>query len=252
MVPDFMGGVRVSFPGWKGIATPGSATTSIAPLSFGVSGVVRQFKVNAFTPPPAQSANRATGWGVSGDVFIPVIPAANAGDRGNRLSLLGSFVWGTGIADLIVTGGGARFPELPNPQQQSPPPHYTPNVDQGLVTFDTVGVLYTIDWWAAKGGFQYYFPGSGRAFLSGNFTWAHSRNIGKLFPQAGAEIELLGALIDRSIAADANLIFDVTPAIRVGIAGVYTRMRYLDHRAFMNRPQDPYNIRGIFTAMYSF
>jgi hypothetical protein len=244
-VPDAMGGVRVSFNGWKGITTPGVATTIAAPLSIGVSGVVRQFRVNAFTPPPAQSANHGVGWGASFDLFLPVIPAANADDRGNRLTLIGSFVYGTGIADLIAAGGGARFPTLPNPAQASPPPQYTPNVDNGLVTFDTIGVLHTIDWWAAKGGFQYYFPGTGRIFLTGNFTYAHSRNISKLFPRGGAEIELLGAVGDTSLSADGNLLWDATPAIRFGVSGQYTRVRYLDGL-------EPHNIRAIGSALYIF
>jgi hypothetical protein len=248
-VPDFMGGLRLSLPGWQGITTPGSAVTIAAPLSIGVSGVWRQFYVNGFTPPPAQSSNSAVGWGVSGDIFIPVIPARGPGDRSNKLSLIGSFVWSSGIADLLVVGGGARFPNLPNAAQQSPPPKYTPDVDNALVTFDLIGVLHTIDWWTAKGAFQFYFPG-GRLFLTGNFTYAHSRNIGKLYPQGGREIELLASIIDRSLAADLNLLFDATPSVRFGLAGVYTRMRYLDHREA--QPQEPHNIRGIATAMYTF
>ena len=245
MVPDLEGGVRLSLPGWKGITTPGNAVTIAAPFSIGVSGIARQFKVNAFTPPPAQTSNSAVGWGVSGDIFIPVIPATSVHDRSNRLSLVGSFVYGTGIADLIVAGGGARFPTLPNPAQQSPPPEYTPNVDNSLVTFDTVGVLHTIDWWAAKGAFQYYLPGSGRLILSGNFTYAHSRNLSKLYPRGGAEIELLGSVVDSSLSADGNLLFDVTPSVRVGIAGQYTWVRYLDG-------DKPHNVRAISQALYTF
>jgi hypothetical protein len=248
-VPDIMGGIRLSIPGWQGITTPGIANTIALPLSIGISGVTRQFYVNAFTPPPAQSSNTAIGWGVSGDIFIPVIPARSLNDRSNKLSVLGSFVYGSGIADLLVVGGGARFPNLPNPAQQSPPPRYTPNVDNALVTFDLIGVLHTIDWWSAKGAFQYYLPG-GRVFLAGAFTYAHSRNIGKLYPQGGREIELLASVIDRSLAADLNLIFDLTPAVRMGIAGVYTRMRYLDHSEA--QPQQPENYRGVFSALYSF
>jgi hypothetical protein len=244
MVPDLEGGVRVSLPGWKGITTPGNAVTIAAPFSIGVSGIARQFKVNAFTPPPAQSSNKVLGWGVSGDIFVPVIPAASVHDRSNKLSLVGSFVWGTGIADLIVAGGGARFPTLPNPAQQSPPPLYTPNVDNSLVTFDTIGVLHTIDWWAAKGSFQYYLPG-GRVFLAGNFTYAHSRNLSKLYPKGGAEIELLGSVVDTSMSADSSLLFDATPAIRLGVAGQYTWVRYLDG-------DKPHNIRTIAQALYTF
>ena len=125
-VPDFMGGVRFCVNGWKGITTPGNAVTIAAPLSVSVSGITRQFKVNAFTPPPAQSSNHTTGWGLSVDLFAPIIPAANANDRGNRLSLVGSFVIGTGIADLISAGGNARFPTLPNSMQSNPPPSTRP------------------------------------------------------------------------------------------------------------------------------
>ena len=244
-VPDIEGGVRLSIPGWKGITTPGNAVTIAAPFSVGVSGIVRQFKVNAFTPPPAQSSNNAMGWGVSGDIFIPVIPAVNVNDRGNRLSVVGSFVYGTGIADMLVIGGGVRFPTLPNPAQASPPPTYTPNVDNGLVTFDLFGVLHTIDWWAAKGGFQYYFPGLGRLILSGNFTFGHSRNVGKLFPMGGMEIELLGAVADKTLESDGNLLWDATPSVRFGVSGQYTWVHYLDGNS-------PHNIRAIGQALYTF
>jgi hypothetical protein len=112
---------------------------------------------------------------------------------GNRASIVGSFVIGTGIADLISAGGNARFPTLPNSMQYNPPPAYTADIDNGLVTFDLFGVAHTIDWYAFKGGLQYYLPGGGRLLLAGNFTPAHSNNLAKLYPRGGAEIELLGA-----------------------------------------------------------
>jgi hypothetical protein len=245
MVPDFMGGVRLCVNGWKGITTPGNAVTIAAPLSLSVSGVSRQFNVNAFTPPPAQKSNRTTGWGVSVDLFAPIIPAANANDRGNRLSLVGSFVIGTGIADLIAAGGNARFPTLPNSMQANPPPTYTGDVDNGLVTFDLTGVVHTIDWYAAKGGLQYYLPGSGRLILAGNFTYAHSNNLDKLYPRGGAEIELLGAVANSSMSGDGSLLWDATPAVRFGLSGQYTQVTYLDGLK-------PHNIRGIGQAMYTF
>jgi hypothetical protein len=242
-VPDGMGALRLAINGWKGITTAGNAITIAAPMSFSVSGVTRQFKVNAFAPPPPQSSNSTTGWGVSFDAFLPVIPARNAQDRNNRLTLIGSFTYGTGIADLQITGGGASFPTLPNPALASPPPVYTPDVDNGLVSFDTLGVLHTIDWYTAKGGLQYYLPE--RFILTLNATYSHSKNMAKLFPMGGAEIELLGAVADSTEFGEAAILWDATAAVRFTIGGQYTRVHYLDGN-------EPHNVRGVVQALYIF
>ncbi|HXU04670.1 MAG TPA: hypothetical protein VN903_27095 [Polyangia bacterium] len=242
-IPDAMGAIRLSVNKWKGVTTPGNSVTIASPLSLSVSGVSREFKVNAFTPPPTQTSNSTVGWGISADLFLPIVPAADADDRSNKLTLIGSFVYGTGIADLMVAGGGAKFPTLPNPAQWNPPPKYSPDVDNGLVTFDSTGVLHSIDWWTAKVGLQYYLPA--RFILSLNATYAHSNNIAKLFPRGGAEIELLGSIANTTMYGEATVLWDATAAVRFGVSGQYTRVRYLDGN-------EPYNIRGIGQAIYVF
>ena len=244
-VPDLNGGLRLAVNGWKGITTPGNYGTTALPLSVGVSGTVRQFKLNAFTPPPTQRANGVMGWGLSVDALIPVIPAKNADDRGNKLSVLGSFVMGTGIGDLITAGGGAEFPTLPNPTQSNPAPYYSPNVDNGLVTFDTRGVAHTIDWQAFRAGLQYYLPPSGRVIFSANFTQAYSKNMSDLFPKGGAEVGLLVKVADASRYVDANLFWDATATVRFGISGQYSKVEYLDGNK-------PHNLRAMAQALYAF
>jgi hypothetical protein len=244
-VPDAQAGLRFSVDGWQGISTPGNTGTLALPLSIGVSGTVRQYKVNAFAPPPTQRSNGVTGWGVSVDALVPVIAAAHADDRGNRLTLTGSFVTGTGIGDLLTAGGGASFPTLPNPAQANPPPLYRANIADGLVSFDTQGVVHTIDWWAFRAGLQYYLPPTGRFIIAANYTQAHSGNMDELFPKGGAEIELLARVADRSHYADVNLLWDATPAVRFGVSGQYTKVAYLDG-------DTPHNLRMMAQALYAF
>ena len=249
-VPDGSAGLRVSFNGWQGIRTPGNERIEAMPLTFAVSGIVRQFKVNAFTPPPNQSSNSATGWGVSFDTFLPIIPATNFVDRGNRLAFMASFVKGTGIGDLISVTGGAMFPTLSNPAAAYPPPLYTANVDNGLVSFDTRGVLHTIDWTAFRVGLQYYLPSTGRWIFSTNYTQARSANMATLFPLGGAEIDLQTHVADTSRYVDAKLTFDITPVVRVGVYGQYTQTVYLPTA---NGDIDkPHNIRIAGQTIYLF
>jgi len=158
---------------------------------------------------------------------------------------VGSFVTGTGIADLLTTGGGAVFPILPNPALANPPPEYTPHIDNGLVTFDLLGVLHTIDWQAYRVNLQYYFPPSGRVSLSLNYTDSYSKNMSRLYPRRGMEIELLSRVAKRSQYADASLFWDATPAVRFGGSFQYTVFTYLDG-------EKPRNFRGVAQAMYVF
>jgi hypothetical protein len=244
-VPDGNGGLRLSFNHWKGMTTPGNGGTTALPLSLGVSGTVRAFKVDAFDRPPTQSSNHATGWGLSVDALVPVIGAKDADDRGNRLTVTGSFVVGTGIADLVTAGGGASFPTLPNPAMISPPPAYTPDIDNGLVTFDTRGVLHTIDWQTFMVGIQYYLPPTGRVIVSANFTEAYSKNMAELFPRGGAEIMLFSRVAKLSHYADANVFFDATPEVRLGGSFQYTDVKYIDGAT-------PRNLRWMAQALYFF
>ncbi len=252
-MPDGSAGLRVSFNGWQGIRTPGNERIEAMPLTLGVSGIVRQFKVNAFTPPPIQSSNSATGWGVSFDTFLPIIPATNFVDRGNRLALMASFVKGSGIGDLIGVTGGAMFPTLPNPAMTYPPPLYDSNIDDGLVSFDTRGVLHTIDWTAFRVGLQYYLPSTGRWIFSANYTQAQSANMAMLFPHGIVEGDLQHHVADTMRYADAKLTFDVTPVVRVGVSSQYTQTVYLPDvdEPLLDRDK-PHNIRVSGNALYLF
>lgn len=244
-LPDGSGGVRIVLNRWQGLVTPGNVGTTLLPAGVGVSGIVRQFRVNAFAPPPVRNANSATGWGVAVDALLPIIPGSSDGNRSNRLTLTGSYVRGTGIADLLTTGGGASFPPLQNPSQIIPWPVYEANIDNGLCTFDADGRVHTINWEAFRIGLQYYLPPSGRWLLALNYTESSSDNMAKLYPRGGSLIELLGTTADRSIYKDASLFWDATPAIRLGISVQYTEVTYLDGN-------QPHNIRGMAQTVYSF
>jgi len=244
-VPDGSAGLRLVLNNWKGITTPGNVGTVAQPASIGVSGIVREFRVNAFAPPPVRNSNSATGWGMSVDAFLPVIPAAHDGDRSNRLTFTASFVKGAGIADLITSGGNAKFPTLPNPAQATPAPAYEANLDPGLVTFDANGIVHIINWTAFRAGLQYYLPPTGRLIFAANFTQAHSDNMSKLYLAGGSRIELLSTTVDTSRYVDANLLWDATPALRLGLSGQYTEVEYLDGNK-------PHNIRMMGQSVYQF
>jgi len=242
-LPDAQGGVRFTLNGWRGIYTR-DGIPSARKLSIGASGVVRQFDVDAFTPPPTQTSNRVIGWGVSLDAMLPIIPARDEYDRSNALTIAGSYVRGAGIGDLMRVDGGAEFPPLPNPARASPPPEYEANVDEGLVTFDRLGVLNTIAWEGFRVDGQYYFPG-GRVRLAAVYSQAYSRNMADLYPLGGAEIDLITHIADRVRYMEANLYWDVTPEVRFQTACIYTTVTYLDD-------EKPHNIRGKLTAYYFF
>ena len=214
-IPDGEGGLKFSYNGWTGAATPGFGLPAIVPVSLGVSGLYRRFEVPAFRAEPGSASVKTSGYGVAVNVLLPVIPAKTVEDHGNALTLTGEFSNGTGIADMYTfMDGGSRFPLLPNPGMFAPALQYAANVDPGLVTFDRNFELKTINWQAFVAGLQYYLPiGGGRVWVAAIYSQIKSDNIKKLTP-----FPSYGGIFTKMEYIDANLGVDITPAVALGFS----------------------------------
>ncbi len=215
-IPDGQAGLKIAYNGWSGAAMPGFGRPVLAPLSVGVSGVFRHFQVPAFESEPGSHSVSTNGSGVSVDILIPVIPVTKVENRSNALTLTGEFSTGTGIADMYTgMDGGSRFPVLPNPGMNTMEvPIYAANVDPGLVTFDRNSDIKTINWQAIVLGGQYYLPiGGGRVWIAGIYSQIKSNNIKSLTPS-----DSYGGIFTKMEYIDANLGFDITPAVVLGLS----------------------------------
>ena len=107
------------------------------------------------------------------------------------------------------------FPSLPNPKNVLPAPTYTPNIDPGIVTFDSNGLAKTIQWEGAMVNAHYHFPfrGGKALSLSGTYSLIQSNNALALTPLQGqAFVWSKGQYID------GTLWWLVTPAFQLAIS----------------------------------
>ena len=214
-VPDFQAGLKIAYGGWSGAAMPGFGRPTAAPLSIGVSGILRHFEAPAFESEPGSKAVTANGSGIAISALIPVIPVKTIENRNNALTFTGEFSTGTGIADMYTgMDGGSRFPNLPNSAMTPVTATYASNVDPGLVTFDRTSALKTINWRAVVAGVQYYLPiDGGRVWVAGLYTRTWSDNIKSLTP-----FTAYGAIFTKMEYIDANVGIDITPAVVLGLS----------------------------------
>jgi hypothetical protein len=223
-IPDAQGGLRLLINNWKGWHTPGSVSTAYDAAGLGVSGVFRRFNVNDELGGMPLTTHAKNGGGVSVDALIPVIPG-KADSRDFSLTFTGSYVRGTGIADLFSgLSGGIGFPPAPGTST------YTPNIDAGLVTYDTGGNLHTIDWQVFMGGLQFYLPDG--FFLSGNYMHMNSANMSDL--ATNISTAMTKSAYKRSQWADGNLFWDVNKAFRLGTEVAWFKQAYVDNSTAHN------------------
>jgi hypothetical protein len=216
--PDGQGGLRLSFNDWKGYRTVGSAGTALDSAAIGVSGAVRNFTVTEYAATP-QSSEHATGWGLSIDALLPIVPATKE-SHDNALTLNGSFATGSGNSDLYTgLNGGVGFPRLENADGTTAP--YTANIDNGLVTYDADGDLHTIGWTSYLFGAQYFLPFGG-LWLAGNFSHMHSPNTAD-FGAAPASV------MTDSTFIDGNLFWDALEGVRFGAEYAHFEQKYADN-----------------------
>lgn len=211
--PDGQAGIRLFINKWKGVHSVGSAGTSVDPAAIGVSGTIRQFSLASPTvkPPDDVSTLSTLGWGVSIDAVLPVIPATVR--KAWALTVSGSFVRGTGIADLYTgLNGGVAFPTSPVlPMGWGPT-----NIDNGLALYSRDGVLETVSWQSLMVGGQLYLPPSGKVWISSYFSQMDCDNCTDfLVANASKPGTNTNNVITRSRWADVNLFWDLTPAVRL-------------------------------------
>jgi hypothetical protein len=269
-IPDFTGGLLFQINGWKGAHMLGPGQPKHDPLSIGVSGIYRQFNVaqwvnNLGLPQTApKDATGATGYGISIDALLPIIPVKDPKDKSNGLTVTGSFVTGTGIGDLYTGGltGGANFPQplsAANPFAGT----YGPNIDPGVVQYaiktaydpatgsvtnptdmvgNQYGLLRTIDLRTYMVGAQYYLPFlNGRFVITGNYTHSNLSNIQQLGascptcstppPNTFQNERTAGGDPTRTFKEatyyDANLFMGITDSFKVGLSWQHVEQVFL-------------------------
>jgi len=224
-IPDGQAGLKLSYNRWRGAATPGFGRPFLAPISIGLSGVVRSFELPAFRAEPGSQSVKTTGYGVAASALLPILPVQTLDDLRNSLTLTGELSVGTGIADMYTgMDGGSRLPLLPNPSMAAPALQYPADVDPGLVTFDRNFNLATIGWRAVVVGLRYHLPiDAGRVWLSSTYSRVWSDDIKALTPFTS-----WGAIFTRMEYADGNLGIDLTPAIALGLSFQTLKQTFAD------------------------
>ena len=225
--PDAQAGLRFLVGHWVGVLATGFTGAYEQAAGIGVSGVYRKFRVPEFTDNPT-SRREQTGKGLSIDALLPLVPA-RVKDKGNALTLTGSFSVGTGISDLYTPGtpGNAGFPTLPNPNGLNPAPVWPQDIDNGLVTYDADGRLRTIDWQMYIVGGQYYLPPSGRVWLGGNYGRAKSGNLASLGLTPSQ-------IIPKYTFWDAMAFVEVTVPVILGLEYAQIKQTYADNTVAKN------------------
>jgi hypothetical protein len=216
-LPDGQAGIKLTINEFKGAATPGASRPVSAPFAIGISAIGRRLSVTDFSSTPGNEHTAYAG-GVAGNIFLPIVPAhgPDKEDLANALTLTVEGSTGTGINDLYPgLTGGVSFPSLPNPQNYLPVPLYTPNIDPGLVTYDSFDVLHTINWSSVVANLHYHFPieQGRRLWLSVTGALIKSTNDVDLTPVQGRAF-----VWNAGNYADANLWIGVTHPLLLGLS----------------------------------
>ena len=213
MVPDGQCGVRLLINNWMGVHSIGSTCTAVDAAGIGVSCAVRKFSLaDPAARSPGAEAKSVLGWGVSLDAVLPIVPARER--RAFALTVSGSFVRGTGIADFYtgLTGGVAMPSTPPLPQGYGPL-----DIDNGLALFRNDLSLGTVGWQSFLIGAQLYLPPQGKLFLTSHFSQMDSENVTDfLATNPMLPATYTNAVFTQSRWTDVNLLFDMTAALRFG------------------------------------
>jgi hypothetical protein len=225
--PDGQGGFRIALDSWTGVQTTGSTGTQISPLSLAVTGLVRHVAVDAFSAKP-KTTNDLGMSALAIDGYIPIIPGSKD-HRDNALSIQGEFSTGYGYADQFtnLNLGMTTYAIPPDGSAAAP---FTPDIDNGIVTYDGLGHLHALELQTYLLGIQYYIPCTkGRVWISGNFSHTEAPNT-HFYAQtpAGSFSTTPNKAMSKYDWFDVNVFVDPVPAVRVGFEYSNFNTQYVD------------------------
>ena len=231
-IPDLSGMVRLEVGGWTGYKSSGGTGGGLANLQVAVSAVTKQFRVAPAKASSTTDWTTASGTAVAVDAIVPIIPATKASHAG-ALTLVAEASTGAGYNDSF-TGLNAGIGGVGTPAGAAS--GYSTTLDTGAAGWATTGAFEAVDYQSLLLNAQYYVSNS--LFLSGIFTEVLSDN-SYLFPKGGN-----GTFVESKYAS-LGLMWDVTPATRVGVEGAWTRQHMSDTKVRVNR-------RGLMSMWFYF
>ncbi len=218
-LPDGVGGLRLAYDGLKAARIVGSAGSALDSAMIGVSVIGRRFNVAELKANSTDTVEK-NGYGLALNALLPIVPATKA-SKSNALTLGGEFVTGGATADLYtgLSGGVAALPTtIPGTM---PAAAFTPNIDNGLVEYKTSdGSVHPVRWQSYGVFAQYFLPPSGNVVAIVNYSHLSSDNAHAFGPA--------NTVFDKQDYVDGTLMFDITPAVRLGAGFVWLRQTYVD------------------------
>ncbi|MFO0687935.1 MAG: hypothetical protein U0900_04465 [Myxococcota bacterium] len=251
-MPSFVGGLQVA---WSGLQASynGASTGDVAlkSLSFQVSGVGRRLEANSggVTGAPGSTVNSQRyigGWGVSGSLFVPILPSKN-GKLGNTAHLVAEGVTGQGIADFFTgLSWGVCNPVCGNSTSNSGfggNAFGQTNIDAGLAAVTRHGNFRAINTNSLMIHGTYYFPDDGKTWIGAGYGTIWSTNASAMTCDgAGATAASCGGatrskanLYNRDTTWYGFLYHDFTQEIRAGIETNWVETKYSDGERATNR-----------------
>jgi hypothetical protein len=255
--PDLQAGIKFDLKDWMGYKSTGGTSSGLVPLQIGVSGLLRQFKLQnpgTATAGPASTSDTitATGQAIAVDALLPIIPATKE-SKANALTILGEWTVGKGYNDVFTgfnSGGASTFGNAGGNTTnfpKAPAAPGFPDIDAGeagiLKNADGTATLEPIQWRSFIASIQYYLPiENGMVWVSGVYSDVKSNNVQLFNPVAGG---VTSPTWFGQKWYSGNLFIDPTAGVRIGASVSYTTQDFSDNTSRNN-------VRGQLSFWYLF
>ena len=228
-LPSLEAGLRLVFDGWTGGFVGGSTPPDqVQPLSFAVSGTVREFSAPSNPQTPTGDQTHYFGHAVVADLLIPVIRSSDNKDTGNTFTIGGEFTTGTGYGDEMDSWTGG-FPSPLNSATSAPTKNL--NLDAGIGGYTDPATFQLVNLTTFNVYGQYHLPSSTHMWFSGGFGQLYSNNIGSFGStlssgSTGTAGYANGYTTEQ--VAFGNVMKDLTRQLRLGFEYAQIRTTYVD------------------------